>query len=105
MVDTPAPPEIPPLVDKTLIKPIELDDAQGRWVFEPRVDITGLEAVLISHMFAAMTIRYLKGDQSRFDWREYLTRKRSTLVLQLNFTNPSVTTPPPDLVRHFKSVE
>src|SRR5712664_2223311 len=91
-------------VDKTLIKPLELDDAQGRWIFAPQADITALEAVLISQMWAAITVRYLKGDQSRFDWREYLLRDRNVFVVPKIF-EPD-TRPIPvvlcDLTRHFK---
>src|SRR5216683_8417154 len=90
------------IVDKTLIKPIELDDAQGRWLFDPQADITALEAVLISQMWAAITVRYLKGDQSRFDWREYLTRHTAPRLAIVN--NNTVATEC-NLARHFKSMD
>lgn len=87
------------LIDRTLIKPIELDDSQGRWIFEPKADITALEAVLISQMWAAITVRYLKGDQSRFDWREYLTRDHSQPAADPIYLCRV------DLARHFRSME
>lgn len=87
------------IVDKTLIKPIELDDSQGRWVFEPLPDITALEAVLINHMFTAIVLRWAKGDQSRFDWREYLTRERQLPILTGKHDAF------PDLARHFRPLE
>jgi hypothetical protein len=94
------------LIDNTLIAPIELDDAQGRWTFEPQADITALEAVLISHMFSAIAIRHLHGKFNRWDWREYLTRERSNQVVALRpEANHPITTPPPDLARHFRQVE
>jgi hypothetical protein len=92
-------PDIPLLHDKTLIKPIELDDARGRWIFEPLSDITALEAVLINHMFAAIMVRWAKGDQSRFDWREYLTRDHSRPASDPTYLVSA------NLARHFKPVD
>jgi hypothetical protein len=88
------------LKDLTIIKPIRLDDAHGAWVFEPRPDITALEAVLISHMFDAIAIRHLHGKFNRWDWREYLTRDRSTSTPPGKFLDLG-----PNLARHFKPVE
>jgi len=84
------------IADNTIVKPIELDDAHGRWVFEPQPDITAYEAMLISQLFAAMTVRYLKGDRSRLDWREYLARQRSGK--QLYASAHEIV----DLARHFR---
>jgi hypothetical protein len=80
-------PDAVPFVDKTLVAPIELDDAHGRWRFEPKYDITPLEVMLISHLFDCMILRSPK----RLDWREYLTRDWEYFVKL-------------DLSRHFRDI-
>lgn len=56
-------------VDRTLVAPIRLDDAQGAWQFDPLPDITPYEVALITQLFTAMVLR-----RTRLDWREYLVR-------------------------------
>lgn len=88
----------PGFKDNTIIEPLKLDDAQGEWVFAPRPDITALEAVLIAQLFSAIVVRYLKGDRTRFDWREYLTRPHPAASAD------GETIMLPHLQRHFREV-
>lgn len=69
-----------PLIDTTLVTPIALDDAHGRWEFDPKPDITPLEGTLISMLFVAMTLR-----RKRLDWREYLNRDWAGAQLARHF--------------------
>lgn len=80
-------PDPPAFVDRTLVTPIVLDDAQGRWTFDPIFDISPYEAALLSQLFVAMTLR-----RQRLHWREYLTRSRPIVPGVRMFC---------DLARHF----
>ena len=79
------------LKDLTLIGPLHLDDAHGRWMFEPQPDITALEISLIMVLFV-----HTLNLRKRLGWREYLTRDRSNTLTGIRAV---------DLARHFKPVE
>lgn len=97
-----------PVVDATHVGPLHLDDAHGRWVFEPRADITALELSLIMVLLV-----HTLNQGRRLDWREYLTRDRgmvSTLppgvVARVQPGGPEVLVARKiDLARHFRQVE
>jgi hypothetical protein len=93
MPDDPKPDDI--LKDLTTIGPLYLDDAMGRWMFDPRPDITALELALIMVLFV-----HTLNLRKRLGWREYLTRDRSTPTPLGKFLDLG-----PDLARHFKPVE
>jgi hypothetical protein len=85
------------LKDLTRVGPLHLDDAQGRWQFDPQPDITALELGLIMVLFV-----HTLNLRKRLGWREYLTRER-----MIDHTLPSGLAAPTivDLARHFKPVE
>lgn len=85
-----------PVIDDTHIGPLHLDDAHGRWVFEPQANITALESILITTMW----VKLLQHGR-RLDWREYLTRDRGVRCSSTGDVDPRV----PDLTRHFKPVD
>jgi hypothetical protein len=92
-------PNLEILKDLTLVGPLHLDDAQGRWQFDPQPDITALELGLIMVLFV-----HTLNLRKRLGWREYLTRDRDIgLMSGSDFsTRPLIRC---NLARHFKPVE
>jgi hypothetical protein len=96
MPDDPKPDDV--LKDLTLVGPLHLDDAQGRWRFDPQPDITALELGLIMVLFV-----HTLNLRKRLGWREYLTRER--LYPGSSSSDVNAFCLSPDLARHFKPVE
>jgi hypothetical protein len=88
------------LKDLTLVGPLHLDDAQGRWQFDPQPDITALELSLIMVLFV-----HTLNLRKRLGWREYLTRDRDVGLIAKDGSAPPIKLVSCNLARHFKPVE
>ena len=93
-------PNLEILKDLTLVGPLHLDDAQGRWMFDPQPDITALELALIMVLFV-----HTLNLRKRLGWREYLTREHKAPVPPSDPQSRIGLAAIADLARHFKSVE